>query len=90
MSKTKPIIYVRDDNGHAWYFRDGKIRLVLAELEISEGEERNESGYFCDNLEQGIERLNQFGYITGVEYDDNYIEDYGFVKSDTESNPQTS
>ncbi len=60
-------IYVRDDEGHAWYFRDGKIRMVLAELEAETEEEREENGYHCTDLAHGIELLNEFGYITGFD-----------------------
>lgn len=65
----KPTIYVRDDLGHAWYFSKGKIRCVLADLELGK-----ENGYYCDSLEDGISLLNKEGYITGVEYDD--VTDY--------------
>lgn len=64
---AKNVIYVRDDLGHAWYYRDGKIRMVLAELEAKNKKEREENGYNCSGLEHGIELLNQFGYITGFD-----------------------
>lgn len=58
-------LYIRDDEGHAWYFADGKIRCVLAELEGIIPYDEN--GYDCANLEDGIKYLNENGYITGVD-----------------------
>ena len=66
--------YIRDDLGYAWYFKDGAIRLVLAELEDKVPPElegkvpSDQNGYACVNLEEGIRLLNEMGYITG--YDD--------------------
>lgn len=56
--------YVYDDEGFAWYFREGKIRMVLAEAECETEEEREENGYYCDSLQDGIRVLKEFGYIT--------------------------
>lgn len=85
--KMKPpisSIYVRDDLGHAWYYDGEKIRLVLADLEAKDPKEFEENGYYCDSLEEGIYLLNEFGYITGVEYDDHHAEDYFDLKSHAE------
>lgn len=64
---TNKTIYIRDDLGHAWYYANGKIRCVLAELEPVELP-YEENGYDCDNLEDGIKYLNETGYITGEDY----------------------
>ena len=82
MTKRKPTIYVRDDLGHAWYFADGSIRLVLAELDGDVPFEEN--GYPCSNLEEGIALLNDEGYITGTEYDENDADDYFDLKKNAE------
>jgi len=60
------IIYIRDDLGHVWFFGDGSIRCMLAELELN----HNENGYPCSSLEDGIKILNDEGYITGIEYNE--------------------
>jgi len=65
--KMSDRIYVRDDLEHAWFFEDGRIRCVLAELDP---DPENENGYPCDSLEDGIKLLNEYGYITGIEYND--------------------
>lgn len=77
-------IYVRDDLGHAWYFCDGRIKLVLADLQVRDQEEFDENGYVCDNLEQGISLLNEYGYITGIEYDEHGSDEYHDLKSRAE------
>ena len=63
-------IYIRDDLGHAWYYcpKSKKIKNVLADMEANTEEELEENGYFCDSLEHGIRLLNEFGYITGEDY----------------------
>jgi len=76
-------IYIRDDLGHVWYYhpKDGKIKLVLADLEATSREDFEDNGYYCDSLEHGIQLLNEYGYITGIEYDDHYSDDYQELKS---------
>ena len=81
-TKKKQTIYVRDDLGHAWYYSDGAIRLVLAELGGDVPFEEN--GYPCSNLEEGIELLNEYGYITGIEYDEGDSNEYFDLKRHTE------
>lgn len=72
MTKKKPVIYIRDDQGHAWYYSEiqgrGKIRSVLGDLSTELG--KGENGYDCDGLEDGIRLLNEYGYISGLEFDD--------------------
>ena len=53
-------IYIRDDSGLAWYYDEkaGRIKCLAAEL-IHEPD----NGYPCDTLEEGIELLNEHGYI---------------------------
>ena len=83
--KKNQIAYIRDDNGHAWYFSDGKIRCVLAELATTlSPEERKENGYYCDSFEEGVSLLNEYGYITGYEYDEHGSEDYFELKAHAE------
>lgn len=72
-------IYIRDDLGHAWYFRDGKIRCVLSDLELGE-----ENGYDCNSFEDGIKFLNENGYISGIEYGDYYTEGMNYFLKDKE------
>jgi len=70
---------VRDDGGELWYFRDGKIRMIAAEIESPNDAERQENGYWCDSLEDGIECLIDYGYLAHREiicYDPSV----GFVK----------
>ena len=62
-----PINVVYDDLGYAWYFRKGKIRMIDAEQECKTKAEREENGYYCDNLQDGIRVLKEFGYITEEE-----------------------
>jgi len=66
-------IYIHDDLGLAWYFQEdkdgqGRIKCVLADLD--EIVPAGENGYHCDSLEEGIKLLNEYGYITGYEYDE--------------------
>jgi hypothetical protein len=81
MTKPKVISYIRDDLGHAWYFKRGKIRCVLADLELGK-----ENGYFCDSFEDGVAMLNEMGYISGIEYDEfgDYEEEYFHLKAHAE------
>ncbi len=55
---------VSDDSGMKWYYGRGKIRLVSAELELTDPEEIEENGYHCNNFLDGVEALKKFGYIT--------------------------
>lgn len=52
--------YVIDDNGYEWYYDTdtAHIRCVGSEVETSQ------DGYFCWNLEDGVELLIEYGYIT--------------------------
>lgn len=70
---------VRDDEGELWYFRDGKIRMIAAEIEAPNESEREENGYWCNCLEDGIEFLIEYGYLSNREvfY---YVPSIGFVK----------
>lgn len=60
-------LLVRDDEGELWYFRDGKIRMIAAEIESSGMFEREENGYWCDSLEDGIDYLIDAGYLSNRE-----------------------
>ena len=60
-------LLVRDDAGELWYFRDGKIRMIAAEIEAPNRTEREENGYRCDSLEDGIECLIDYGYLSNRE-----------------------
>ena len=53
---------VKDDNGLSWYWGEGRIRLVAAELEGKIDIEEN--GYPCKNFEAGVELLKEYGDIT--------------------------
>jgi hypothetical protein len=50
-------VYIKDDNGCAWYFTGDRIRAV--------GDNTANGGYLCWDFESGIELLNQLGYIGG-------------------------
>ncbi|MFZ2992567.1 MAG: hypothetical protein WA061_02515 [Microgenomates group bacterium] len=63
-------ISVWDDEGYEWYFRDGKIRMVLAEEEAETEEEREENGYYARDLLHGVEVLEEFGYISPDGFDE--------------------
>ena len=67
MTQSQFPLLVRDDEGELWYFRDGKIRMIAAEVELSSNAEREENGYWCDSLEDGIERLIDYGYLSNRE-----------------------
>ena len=53
-------IYIRDDEGAAWYYdaESGRIKCLDAEIEGTV-----DNGYPCDGLEDGIRFLNENGYI---------------------------
>ena len=53
-------IYIRDDNGHAWYFAGSRIRCVAAD-------DTPDNGYLCSGLDEGVKVLNDLGYITGFD-----------------------
>jgi len=59
-------LYIRDDNGHSWYFENGAMRLVLADLE---GIPYDQNGYPCNSLEEGIAILNENEFITSQDDD---------------------
>ena len=52
------ILFVLDDLGYAWFFKDGRIQL-------EESADIPDNGYDCESLEDGIRLLNEYGYITG-------------------------
>lgn len=59
-------MFVQDDEGLVWYWSQGRIRLVSAELEMLHihFEDVHENGYGCKNLTDGIRVLREYGYIT--------------------------
>ncbi len=82
----KDTIYIRDDLGHAWFYKEereanakkgyhefGTICMVLAEMEMIETGTEGENGYPCDSLEEGIKLLNEMGYISGEDDDYNLM-----------------
>lgn len=50
--------YVMDDLDELWYYNEstGRIKLV--------GDPTPDGGYYCENFEEGVALLNEYGYIT--------------------------
>ena len=59
---------VKDDNGMSWYWGEGRIRLVAAELEGKYPIEEN--GYPCKDFESGVRLLREYGDVTSYELHD--------------------
>ena len=53
---------IKDDLGMSWYWADGRIRLVLAEIEAPQ--DRDQNGYYCVNFKDAEKVLIDGGYIT--------------------------
>jgi len=51
--------YIRDDNGHLWYFDEEESRIKCV------GDDTEDGGYRVADFEHGVWVLNQWGYITG-------------------------
>lgn len=64
---------VRDDNGMAWYWGKGRIRLVAAEID---GFDVKENGYHCSNFEEGVGLLKECGYITTAKLPETEMDNY--------------
>ena len=63
MIENQPI-YIRDDEGYAWYFDEGRIRCFGDDGVLA-------NGYECDSLEEGIWILNEADYITSLNLENN-------------------
>jgi len=57
-------LFIRDDNGYAWTFVGAKLfGKIVAVKDLLD--KVPEAGYFCNSWEEGIQILNEMGYITG-------------------------
>jgi hypothetical protein len=52
-------VYIRDDLGCAWYFDREEEKI-----KCQEANHYPDNGYPCQSLEDGVDLLNQYGYIT--------------------------
>lgn len=62
-------LYIRDDNHELWFFEDGRIRMLLAEYD-EDGNLDEQNGYPASSWEDAVRLLNEEGYITDEEEED--------------------